>query len=32
MSPPKLQVPRSIAAKPDPSRLQERYEEFSAAG
>ena len=27
-----LQVPRSIAAKPDLSRLQERYEEFSAAG
>jgi hypothetical protein len=26
-----IQVPRAIAAKPDPSRLAERYEEFRAA-
>jgi hypothetical protein len=25
-------VPRAIAAKPDPSRLEERYEAFRAAG
>jgi len=28
----RIQVPRAIAAKPDPSRLAERYEEFRAAG
>lgn len=28
----RIQVPRAIAAKPDPSRLEERYEEFRAAG
>jgi len=26
-----IQIPRTIAAKPDPSRLAERYEEFRAA-
>lgn len=28
----RIQVPRAIAAKPDPSRLEERYEAFRAAG
>ena len=28
----RIQVPRAIAAKPDPSRLEERYETFRAAG
>ncbi len=28
----RIQVPRAVAAKPDPARLQERYEEFRAAG